>query len=575
MLEWEEYTFLGLKSFYQRLVTRPKERAAAAVRVALEDHRQRLFLLAQMAAGRSVVLFETDELFLCDSERIFLPTSFSKANHRDANLAFYEIKTLLGGLAIQQGWFDERTLLDRISEIKAAFPGLPEMIDQAAAAFPTPDEFWTSLGSIRAVKTDGKLAALPVSKAGELAESEETEDEIQITEIEGRGQLDVSSEFDRDDDGDGHEMPIHTFEKAETLEEHTGMSRRNDADDELEDHEEALRDVNMSHVLRSRERPNSIYRADVILDSLALEAGDSKEKSGGIPYPEWDFKKRRYREDWCRVHENTLPVTAADTDWATQTLTEHHGLVLSLKKSFAHLANEYLRTKRQPSGPEFDIDALVENRIAWRSGHAPDENIYTERKRELHDVAALVLLDRSYSTDGFIDGSRVLDLIRETTLCSGEVLDEYLNELAVAAFSSDTRHHCSFDWVKPFRDPWAKTRSRLGELRSAGYTRIGPALRHAYEALDRRPASRKVVILITDGRPCDYDRYEGTYGIHDVKQAIASGTARGIRTHAFAIETRARETFPAMFTRDHFHVVPKPEALTKSLCSLFQKLKAR
>jgi len=575
MLEWEEYTFLGLKSFYQRLVTRPRERVAAAVRVSLEDHRQRLFLLAHMAAGRSVVLFETDEPFLCDSERIFLPTTFSKANHRAANLAFYEIKTLLGGLAIQQCWSGGSSLMGYVAEMNAAFPGLPRMIDQTAAAFPTSDEFWVALGKIRVSKNGLQLPSQDLSKIGEKPDGEETEVEVQITEIEGRGQLDVSSEFDRDDDGPGHEMPIHTFEKAETLEEHTGLSRRNDDEDELEDHEEALRDVNMSHVLRSRDRPNSIYRADVILDSLALETGDSEKKSGGIPYPEWDFRKRQYRENWCHVHENTVPATATDAGWAKRTLVEHGGLILSLKKSFAHLANEYLRAKRQPSGPEFDLDALVENRIAWRSGHAPDENIYTERKRELHDVAALILLDRSYSTDGFIDGSRVLDLIRETTLCSGEVLDEYLNEFAVAAFSSDTRHHCSFDWVKPFDEPWIKTHARLGELRSAGYTRIGPALRHSYEALEKRFASRKVVILITDGRPCDYDRYEGIYGIHDVKQAIAGGSNRGIRTHAFAIETRARETFPAMFTRDHFHVVPKPEALTKSLCALFQKLKSR
>jgi hypothetical protein len=37
------------------------------------------------------------------------------------------------------------------------------------------------------------------------------------------------------------EMPIHTFEKAETLEEYSGLNRKNDDEDELEEHAEALR----------------------------------------------------------------------------------------------------------------------------------------------------------------------------------------------------------------------------------------------------------------------------------------------------------------------------------------------
>ena len=85
-------------------------------------------------------------------------------------------------------------------------------------------------------------------------------------------------------------------------------------------------------------------------------------------------------------------------------------------------------------------------------------------------------------------------------------------------------------------------------------------------------ASRKVVILVTDGRPCDYDRYEGTYGIRDVKKAIETGKRHGILTHAFAVDRRAREHFPGMFTQDHYHIVPNPRTLIQAMCGLFFKL---
>ena len=83
------------------------------------------------------------------------------------------------------------------------------------------------------------------------------------------------------------------------------------------------------------------------------------------------------------------------------------------------------------------------------------------------------------------------------------------------------------------------------------------------------------MILVTDGRPCDYDRYEGTYGIKDVKCAIETGQNHDIMTHAFAIESRARETFPAMFSPSHYHIVPNPEALTDALVALFTTLKIK
>jgi len=572
MFEWEESTFLGLKALYQRAVTRPQERRAAAVRAHLKDHRQRLFLLAQMAAGKPVTLFETSERSLCDDERIFLPPEFSEASSSEANLAFYEIKTLIGGLAIHHQWrrSEEGSLSEKIEEVGEDFPHLPSVIAETIGAFDTPDSFWKSLGTIRSSCPDDANHQTIISESGEKGDDEDLPDHT--TEIQGKGQLDVTVEAEREDDGSGSEMPVHTFEKAETLEEHTGLTRKNDEEDELEDHEEALNQVDMTHVLRSRDRPSSIYRADVLLESLAFEADDT-EVTGGIPYPEWDHRRHRYRDDWCRVFESAAKGGLAE--WVSDSLNEHRALILSLKKKFAHLANEYLRAKRQASGDELDLDALVDYQVAWRAGQNPDENIYLHRKRELHDVAALVLLDRSYSTDSYVDGLRVLDIIRETMLCTGEVLSEFIDQFAVATFSSDTRHRCSFDWIKTFDEEWNQVRPRLGEIRADGYTRIGPALRHAHETIDKQHASRKIVILITDGRPCDYDRYEGTYGIQDVKRAIATGEAHGIKTHAFAVETRARETFPAMFSKDHYHIVPNPDALTVSLCDLFAKLKSQ
>lgn len=563
MLEWEESTFLGLKSLYQRLLTKPKERRAAEVRAELKDRRQQLFILAQMIAGKHVAVFETDERVLCDSERVFLPPEISIGPNREANAAAYELKTILAGLAIRNKWSGD--LRTHIASLNGSLPGLPARIAETESQF---NDLWSLMGEIRATN-----APAETTTSATASENEEDDERVtEIHEIEGRGQLNVEVQEEDCEEGGGAAIPMHTFEKAETIEEYTGHSRRTDDEDELDDHEEALAQLNMNRVLRSHERPSSIYRADVLLDSPLFEAADNGPVRG-IPYPEWNYKKRAYRPNWCHVVEERPG--DGNPEWAARVGDEHRALILDLKKKFAALATEWLRARRQPSGDDFDIDALVENQVQWRTGQSPDENIYIHRNRELHDLSALILLDRSFSTDGYIDGKLVLDLIRETIFCTGEVLSDFIDDFGVAAFSSNTRQKCAFQWVKEFDAPWQKARANLGRLQADGYTRIGPALRHAHETLVKRKAERRVVILVTDGKPCDYDRYEGTYGIRDVKKAVETGHLHGIDTHAFAVEKRAREYFPAMFTPDHYSIVSSPAKLATGLCDLFTTLRTR
>ncbi|WP_395733375.1 nitric oxide reductase activation protein NorD [Prosthecobacter sp.] len=222
--------------------------------------------------------------------------------------------------------------------------------------------------------------------------------------------------------------------------------------------------------------------------------------------------------------------------------------------------------------PDIDVAAAARSPPAVLVT-SPDDRLYIQRQRKLHDVAALILMDQSYSTDAWLDDVRVLDTIRETLFCVGEVMDEFIETFAVAGFSSNTRRQCDFHLIKDFDESWHGTRARLGSLEAQGYTRIGPALRHAQELLIRQPAEKRVIFLITDGRPCDYDRYEGEYGIRDVRKAIENGKRHGIMTHAFAIEKRACEQFPRMFSRQHYDIVPNPRALVTSMCGAFARLK--
>lgn len=566
MLEWEEHTFIGLRALYRRIFVEPEEKRREAVRVHLKDKRKELFLLSQMIAGKPVSLFETDQPTLTIDDRVCLPNEFSIASTTEANSALFDLKTIAAALTVRDDWNanDGTTLESRLSSCAEEFPHLADKLEAAHSSLPADKNLWTILGDLPTTRLANDLATDTTNVP------RESESVTITSEMEGKGQTDVTVLPEREDDGPGHDMPTHTFEKVETVEEYDGQSRKSDAADELDEHAEALNEVNMRHVIRSTERASSIYRADIILDGLSLEVGDD-EKATGTPYPEWDFKRGAYRPNWCFVQE--LAAREADAAWLSQVGTRRKALVLRLKRQFAALTTEWLKIKRQNAGSEFDIDAVIDSEVRRRSGGAPSESVYTDTRRDLQDVAALILLDLSYSTDAWLDGTRVLDTIRDSVFCVGEVLDDFIEKFAVAGFSSNTRRSCHFHLLKGFREPWRTARGRLGSVQPGGYTRIGAALRHAQELLERQHARRKVVLLITDGRPCDYDRYEGNHGIHDVKKAIETGNQHGIATHAFAIEKRAAEYFPRMFTQHHFDIIPKPERLAQTMCKLFARLR--
>lgn len=564
MLDWEEHAFVGLRALYRRVFTHRAQQARSAVLATLAGRRQTLLLLGQMLAGKALSLFETEDRRLGAEDRIFLPREWALATTPEANAQLYTLKTVVAALALRQGWKEnDVSLRSRVERCGEELPHLAGLLARIQAALPEGTDLWEVLGALPdapPAPAAGTAPPLPVP---------ENQPAASPTEIRGQGQAEVEVLPAESLDAPGVEMPEHVFEKVESLEEYQGTPRKTDDDDSLEDHEDALEELRLRQLLRTPERPRSIYRSDVILDGLGFEAGEAAP-AGGIPYPEWDHRLGRYRPGWCRVFESRA--TRLDPAWSGRNAIKHRATIQRLRRQLATLRSDLLRMRRQPAGPDFDLDAVIDAEVRRRTGGAPGELLYTDVRRDLHDVAALILLDESYSTDAYLNNQRVLDVITETIWCVGEVLGETIEKFAIAGFSSNTRRSCRFSMLKGFSEPWASSRDRLGALEPCGYTRIGPALRHAQELLGRERAARKIVLLVTDGRACDYDRYEGLHGIKDVKKAIETGRQNGIQAHAFAIDTQAAEHFPAMFTQHSYDIVPAPARLTETMCRLFARL---
>lgn len=368
---------------------------------------------------------------------------------------------------------------------------------------------------------------------------------------------------------------VHDFEKVKTAEEYLGGRRTPEGSDELDEHLEALEELDLRKVIRSGQKTRSIYRADLQLGAEAADLAEGPSSRERFVYDEWDGKTRTYRKAWCALHL-TEPGPALPGSEARARLLElrrrHHRQIRALRASLERLVHARVRLNRQLDGPEIDLDAVVERHATLASGHSPSGKLYLAKRRRERDVLTLILLDSSLSTDSWIHGNRVMDIARDSIVVLSQALRGLHDRVAIASFHSNTRKDCRYVPLKEFDDSWENGLSRLLALRPAGYTRIGPAIRHATALLSAVPAQRKLLILISDGKPTDLDRYEGNYGIADVRQALREAAARKIRAHALAVETEARFHLPRMFGTGNYEILPHPARLAESLARIYGTL---
>jgi len=134
-------------------------------------------------------------------------------------------------------------------------------------------------------------------------------------------------------------------------------------------------------------------------------------------------------------------------------------------------------------------------------------------------------------------------------------------KVALAAFYSNTRRDCRFLLAKGFDDPAREGLQRLHAVFPTGYTRIGPAIRHALELLGQSGARRRLVLLLTDAKPTDYDHYEGRYGIEDVRQALREAGDQGTHCLALAVRDKSEAYLTQMFGTHGWMLLPDVHSL--------------
>ncbi|MCF6351800.1 MAG: VWA domain-containing protein [Cyclobacteriaceae bacterium] len=586
-MELDQLIFQKLFRFWKK--QKKVDPLVSARTIKLDDIKPKLIILARALTGKPIDILGASRDGGWQNNTFFLPVSFNKLATAKENLQFYMFR--LCYLYVQQkkafNWqpnenqtpeesilqaekTSEQVLSVLFQEFEILAP-LHQKIKQALeeeankqAPDTTADFTWLyghwMKNSMQIAGKDlehiNKLKQLASQQKITTEIKAKAADEVETIQVDKKAQEDFTLQ--------------HHFEKVDTAEEFNGVWRDFDGDDSLEKDAEALDELNLKQTVRVDDPVHSVYQADFAGNLTIAESKETQIKGSFIAYPEWDFANRRYKQDFCKVFPSVT--TDENIAYYTQTLKANARVLRNLKKRFAQMDNALEIVRRQPSGDDFDIDAVTDMYADIVSKHTPNEKIYLSKRKQKKDLSILFLLDLSLSSDGYVNGNRVLDIEKQVMIILGEALDDSQVEFEIAGFSSKTRNYCAFTTIKPFKKPWAKSKHYVGAVEPSGYTRIGPALRHAGARLKQQSARKKWLVLLSDGKPNDYDKYEGKYGVQDVKQALRELNAENINTYAVAIEDQARYYLPQMFGQNHYSILSSPVEMIQSLAKLYEKI---
>lgn len=288
-------------------------------------------------------------------------------------------------------------------------------------------------------------------------------------------------------------------------------------------------------------------------------------------YHEWDYQIQLERPSWVTVLERNPPLGELET--IEQIITDYKPVISQLKYLIESMIPQGMqRLRRQEDGDELDINAAIRAMVDIRSGEQPDTRVMMRFKRNVRDLAVMVLLDMSESANDKVRGQdySIMDLTRAATVLFADALNRIGDPFALHGFCSDGRHDVHYYRFKDFEQPYNDVvKARLAGMQGSYSTRMGAAMRHAGHYLKQQAKSKKLLIIITDGEPADNDTRDPQYLRHDAKRAVEELSREGVMTYALSLDPHADHYVSRIFGASHFTVLDHVERLPEKLPMLY------
>jgi len=304
------------------------------------------------------------------------------------------------------------------------------------------------------------------------------------------------------------------------------------------------------------------------------EAWGKEPVSDPYHYQEWDYQIQLHRPDWATVYERRLP--KGDPEDIEDILTRHKPIAHRIRQIIDLLTPAGVQRQRGlEDGDEIDINAAIDAMIALRMGEQPNPRITMRNVLKTRDLAVVVLLDLSESTNEQVGESdkTILQLTREAATLVATAIEGIGDPFALHGFASDGRHDVQYYRFKDFNQHYDdEAKSRLAGMTGGLSTRMGAALRHAGHHLLKQQERRKLILLVTDGEPADIDEADPQHLRHDTKKAVEELYSTGVLTYCLTLDPNADNYVKRIFGENNYTVIEHVDRLPEQLPLLFASL---
>lgn len=347
--------------------------------------------------------------------------------------------------------------------------------------------------------------------------------------------------------------------------EHVDLDRCGDDSEDL-DAARVAEDLDELALSRQRLRKGGGLKLD--LDLPPAEA-DDLPLGEGIRLPEWDYRRQCLKEDFVTLQ--TMLPRGAEARGLPDRLAP---LARRLRRQFEHLRSERQWLRQQPQGSEPDLKAWLDFHVERQHGACAERGLFLEQRQNRRDLACLLLADLSMSTDAHLDDThRVIEVIGDSLLLFGEALSAVGDKFALYGFSSLRRQQVRLQELKGFNQRYDDLiRGRIQAISPGYYTRMGAAIRQATRLLGQCRQRRRLLLLVTDGKPNDLDLYEGRYGVEDTRAAVLEARREGLLPFCITIDREAGDYLPYMFGANGYTLIHQPQQLPFRLPQLYRQL---
>ena len=291
-------------------------------------------------------------------------------------------------------------------------------------------------------------------------------------------------------------------------------------------------------------------------------------------YQEWDYQVQLHRPDWATVYERRQP--EGDADDIERILSDYKPVAMRIKQIIDLLQPEGVqRVRNMEDGDEIDLNAAIDAMVSMRMGEQPNPRITLRNVIRNRDLAVVVLLDLSESTNELVAGSdkSVLQLTREAASLVATAINGIGDPFAIHGFASDGRHDVHYYRFKDFSQRFDDdAKARLAGMHGGLSTRMGAAMRHAARHLLKQAERRKLLLLVTDGEPADIDERDPQHLRHDTKKAVEELYTKGVMTYCLTLDPNADNYVKRIFGTGNYTIIDHVQRLPEKLPTLFASL---